>query len=126
MLFLKVKYDDGLVKRHKFYQRKQIKIGRWSNNHIVLDDKTVSGHHARIDMVKEGRFMITDLGSSNGIFVNGKKVEKHVLKNDDVIVIGKCTIYYTFENVEKELDLFESKSNPKTVIIDPDDTGQPG
>ncbi len=118
MLFLKVKHNDGFVKRHKFYQRKQIKIGRWRNNHIVLEDPTVSGHHARIDMVDKGIVTLNDLDSSNGIFVNGKKVTSHALKNEDVIVIGKCTITYNYDDVEKKLDAFEAKSHSKTVVID--------
>ncbi len=124
MLFLKVKYTDGLVKRHKFYQRKHIKIGRWRNNHIILDDPTVSGHHARIDTVDNGLVVLNDLDSSNGTYVNGDKVTSHALKNDDVIVIGKCTIMYNYDDVDQKLDDFEAQSQPKTVVIDRDSHGQ--
>lgn len=111
MLLLKVKYEDGFVKRHKFYQERQITIGRLKNNHIVIDDPTVSGTHARIDMVRDGQFIVRDLESSNGIFINGKKKGTHKLKDQDVIGIGKCKISYIYEdNVDQELSLFKAES----------------
>lgn len=116
MLLLKVKYEDGFVKRHKFYQEKQVTIGRLKTNNIVIDDPTVSGTHARIDMVRAGQFIIRDLESSNGIYINGKKKGTHKLKNHDVIVIGKCSISYSYEDdVDQELSLFKTKSKDKTV-----------
>jgi pSer/pThr/pTyr-binding forkhead associated (FHA) protein len=68
-------------------------IGRRPDNDIVLDSELVSRHHAAL--VREGRVVtLTDLASRNGTFVNGRKVEKHVLANRDVIEIGDCVLRF--------------------------------
>jgi hypothetical protein len=62
-------------------------IGRDPANTIVLDDPTVSRRHARVELTDEG-IVLTDLGSSNGTFVNGARIERAVLKPGDEIVLG--------------------------------------
>ena len=68
-----------------------IKIGRSNENDIVLEnDSKVSRFHAELFHDNDGKTFITDLSSANGTFVNGKKIKgTHLLKNLDVIVIGK-------------------------------------
>lgn len=53
---------------------KELTIGKLPDNHIVIDNKMVSRHHAKIVMDRGGRFEIVDLGSKNGTYVNGRKV----------------------------------------------------
>ncbi|MFN4279801.1 FHA domain-containing protein [Thermosynechococcus sp.] len=53
-------------------------IGRDPNNDLVIEHPTVSRHHARIER-RNGDFLLTDLGSSNGTFVNGREVEEPTL-----------------------------------------------
>ena len=62
-------------------------IGREPTNAIVLKDNSVSRMHARIDLA-EGKVVIADLGSSNGIFVNGAKVTTFDLTDGDALEIG--------------------------------------
>ena len=63
-------------------------IGRSPDCHIFLDDVTVSRRHA--ELVRAGdRFLIRDLGSLNGTFVNRHRIEETVLENDDEVQIGK-------------------------------------
>lgn len=67
--------------------KSEIKIGRHSDNDIVIDNIRVSRHHARI--IKEGEdWFIEDLGSSNGTFVNGKKIKKALVSDKDSVLIG--------------------------------------
>lgn len=70
-----------------------VRIGRRPDNDIVMKNDTVSGHHAEI--LKRGdEFTITDLGSSNQVFVGGKPVEKSSLKNGDLIELGEVRLRF--------------------------------
>ncbi len=61
---------------------------------LILKDPAVSRHHAEI-VKQEGKCLIRDLGSTNGSFVNGERVEEKVLSHMDEIWIGKCRLLYT-------------------------------
>jgi pSer/pThr/pTyr-binding forkhead associated (FHA) protein len=59
--------------------------------YILVDDEKVSGIHARIQ-VKEERFVVVDLGSANGTWVNDQEVTgPTVLKQDDTVRVGGTT-----------------------------------
>jgi hypothetical protein len=66
-------------------------IGRDSSCNICLPDETVSKRHAEIE-IKKGRFIISDEGSTNGIYVNGKKTVKTQLRKNDIIQVGKTRL----------------------------------
>ncbi len=64
-------------------------IGREpEHNDIVIDDRTISRQHARIRYEK-GAFVIYDLASANGVFVNGERVQRRVLMHGDRIKLGQ-------------------------------------
>jgi pSer/pThr/pTyr-binding forkhead associated (FHA) protein len=68
-----------------------VRIGRATDNDIVVDDPRVSGHHARLIMVGGGRTMIEDLGSSNGTFLNSvdrKVTGPTLLAETDTLYFG--------------------------------------
>lgn len=70
-----------------------VSIGRKPDNDIVIDMPVVSGSHARL--LHEGdRIVLEDLNSTNGTFVNKKKVSKVALNHKDIIYIGKSQIMY--------------------------------
>lgn len=75
-----------------------LSIGRHDDNDLHIDDLTVSGHHAQIVTVF-GSTYVEDLGSTNGIFVNGKKVKTHTLHNGDVLTIGHYQLLFQGESV---------------------------
>jgi pSer/pThr/pTyr-binding forkhead associated (FHA) protein len=62
-------------------------------NDITVDDETASGSHLRIRH-EEGQFVLYDLGSRNGTRVNGQRVERQVLMDEDVIVIGETPFIF--------------------------------
>ena len=65
----------------------QTALGRAIGNHVVLDDSRVSRFHAVID-AEANLFIIRDLFSSNGIYVNGRKVHARALRSGDTVAIG--------------------------------------
>ncbi len=68
-------------------RKKVINIGRDSDNDIVLDDPKVSRQHAKMKLEGDS-FVIYDLASSNGTFVNGQKIMNETLQDGDEIKIG--------------------------------------
>jgi len=75
-------------------------IGRAKDNDIQLNDATVSSHHAKIVTVMSTSY-IQDLGSTNGIFVNGDPVVVQALHADDVISIGNHEILFQQSNANQ-------------------------
>jgi hypothetical protein len=71
-------------------------VGRHRNNDIVVSDPKVSSFHARFDRTLEG-FVLVDLRSRNGSFVNGKRVEAVVLQNGDEVKLGTAKLRYKMD-----------------------------
>lgn len=69
----------------------RITIGRAPDNQIVLPDPIVSGHHAVITNTTNG-LLIEDLGSLNGVFVNGTRVQNATVKPGDIVLLGKIAL----------------------------------
>jgi pSer/pThr/pTyr-binding forkhead associated (FHA) protein len=68
-------------------------IGRKPDNDLPIDDPAVSGHHARITKIHAVHF-IEDLKSTNGTFVNDKRIDRHQLRDTDVVTIGRHRIIF--------------------------------
>lgn len=68
-------------------------IGRHPNNAIFLDDVTVSRKHAEF-VRHRGDFVVRDLGSMNGTYVNGERVDSAPLKNGDEIQVGAFKLLF--------------------------------
>ena len=70
-----------------------VTIGRLADNTIVIDNSAVSSHHVRV--VREGpQFVVEDLQSTNGTFVNGEKITKRGLRHGDTILVGKHKLFF--------------------------------
>lgn len=76
----------------------QISIGRDSTNDIAVNDAEVSRRHARLTF-QGGKYVLDDLGSTNGTFVNGQRLTgPRVLKSGEVVSLGE-QIVFVFESV---------------------------
>jgi len=73
-------------------------VGRHRNNDIVISDPKVSSFHARLDRSPEG-FVVVDLKSRNGSFINGRRVEAGPLKNGDELRMGPARLVYRVDEV---------------------------
>ncbi|MER5867929.1 FHA domain-containing protein [Kitasatospora sp. NPDC002040] len=66
-----------------------IRIGRALDNDVVLADLQVSRHHAELRQLPDGRWEIVDLGSHNGIFLNGQPVQRALVGEQDRLAVGR-------------------------------------
>jgi len=107
MTILTLLFNEKKLRDYELANGRQLTIGRSPDNDIVIDNPAVSGHHARVESVVSS-FVLRDLGSTNGIFVNKQRVESHVLHHDDVVMIGKHKLIF---NV---LDSLEPSENGET------------
>jgi pSer/pThr/pTyr-binding forkhead associated (FHA) protein len=73
------------------FEGRPLTIGRASDNGLVLRDGRASRHHARID-VRRGSLVLTDLGSTNGSWVNDRRVESIALGEGDQVRVGLTTL----------------------------------
>jgi type II secretory pathway predicted ATPase ExeA len=78
----------------------RIIIGRTVDNDLQVDSRFVSRHHCQIITGTEGS-VIEDLNSTNGIFVQGRRVRRYNLNDGDVVVIGKHEIMYVDERLAR-------------------------
>jgi pSer/pThr/pTyr-binding forkhead associated (FHA) protein len=92
----------------------ETEIGKAPHNRIVLSDPTVSGTHA-IVLARDGGYNIVDLGSSNGTFVNGRKLgnESHVLQHGDKIQLGQALL--TFRNPAETAENKTARLTPEAL-----------
>ena len=88
-------YGDHLGKQYHLGPKK-ILIGRMGRSDISIDDSSVSREHAFIER-KDGRFILEDLKSTNGTFINGEFVDVRVLNHGDKIRIGNTALQFIVE-----------------------------
>ena len=69
-------------------------IGRESKNDIVIPDINVSRVHAEIRQDESGAWILTDLGSTNGTFVNGRQIKSTALHDADRIIVGTTNLEF--------------------------------
>ncbi len=72
---------------------RRIRIGRQSDNDLVVVDPGVSRHHAEV-INSSGTCSLRDLGSTNGTYVNGSVVHEHVLRDGDQISLGSTVVEF--------------------------------
>jgi hypothetical protein len=89
-------------------------IGRWDDNDVTIPDRWVSRHHAEIHR-QGARYLLYDLGSKNGLFLNGKRVgEPIALEDGDQIQIApRCLL--TFVDSEATAPVLQGQ---RGVVID--------
>ena len=80
--------EKGGTPRSEEFEANELTIGRVNGNHIVLPKGNISKKHSRI-VKKDGKFIIVDLKSTNGTYVNGNRIATPVvLKDTDKVYIG--------------------------------------
>lgn len=88
LILLKGEVVDELV-----LDKGKLVLGRESSCDLQLDDSSVSRRHVKLTRIMSG-YLLEDLGSTNGTSVNGKPVRKQMLKQGDILKIGKFRLPY--------------------------------
>src|SRR5580704_1976696 len=80
--------EKGGAERREAFDKNEINVGRVQGNDLMLPKGNVSKHHARL-LFRDGRFIVTDLKSTNGTYVNGRKISQAtIVREGDKIYIG--------------------------------------
>ena len=83
-------------------------IGRVDGNDMIMPDYAISKQHA-ILQIKRGNYIITDCGSTNGTFVNGKRLDKKPVNLRDGDVVGFARYEFTFLSAEALYDMLQGE-----------------
>ncbi|MDR2837468.1 MAG: FHA domain-containing protein [Azonexus sp.] len=94
---------DGLVLKEIVLNKERLTIGRKPQNEIQIDNMAISGEHAVIVTIRGDSFL-EDLDSTNGTLVNGQPVKKHILRNNDIVELGKYRLKFLTSGSEVEGD----------------------
>ncbi len=79
-------------------ERAVVNIGRRGDNHVVINDSRVSRSHAQIRL-RFGRYVLYDLGSTGGTYVNNHRITEVILRPGDVISLAGVTLVYVEDDV---------------------------
>lgn len=106
-----------------------LRIGRDALCDIHFDDTETSRHHAEIQC-DQGQSTLRDVGSSNGTFVNGQRIQTHLLKAGDCIQIGKRLMVYRPSaagrlNQDSDVDILPANDDDASQIVGRADLDEP-
>ena len=98
---------DGVIVNRFDIGKAGLSFGRADSNQVQIDDSAVSTNHAEIviEEYDDGRqvYIIRDVGSTNGTFLNEQKVERKPLRHKDIIRVGWNNFVFIDEN-ERDFD----------------------
>jgi pSer/pThr/pTyr-binding forkhead associated (FHA) protein len=86
-----LRFEGAVIK--EITAEDQITVGRKTDNQVVIDSPAVSGHHCKIIRIGETYF-VEDRYSTNGVFLNSKKIVKSELQNNDLIGIANYVLEF--------------------------------
>ena len=107
-------FNKQVIKDYPF-TKENMTIGRAEENDVIIDNLAVSGYHARIDRAGD-TYILTDLQSTNGTFVNDKKVVSHKLRHKDKIIIGKHLLFFALSKSEQAKA--KEGEHDETMVLD--------
>lgn len=84
-----------------------VNIGRRMDNQLVIDDPRISRNHAQLRAIK-GRYVIFDLNSTGGTYINGQKINQSVLYPGDVISLAGVALVFGQDNPPSRVDLADT------------------
>jgi len=97
-----------------------VNIGRHSNNDLVIEDTRVSRSHAQL-RADHGRYVLFDLGSKGGTFVNGKRVVRMQINPKDVISLAGLPLVYGQDVLNSDSLEQTQQMNPSSLVSSVDE-----
>ncbi|MGI8907655.1 MAG: FHA domain-containing protein [Candidatus Sumerlaeaceae bacterium] len=113
---LVLKLGDNVLQTYVF-DKDVMSIGRSRDNDVVVENLSVSRNHARVRR-QNGKYILTDLNSANGTYVNGVRVSKTEIVNDDVISIGKHKLHFADQVVDEDKMIADAFGADRTVVVE--------
>ena len=99
-MFAIVITEKGGGERRELFERSEVNVGRVHGNELLLPKGNVSKRHARL-LHRDGRFIVTDLKSTNGTYVNGRKIaQATIVREGDKIFVGDYVLRVEFATEE--------------------------
>jgi hypothetical protein len=116
---LQLKFNAAVIKEIPF-DKDSLAVGRKPDNDIVIDNPAISGHHCRISK-QGGTYFVEDLESTNGTFVNEKRIKKSGLHHNDVVVLAKHALVFLEDAPPPEAPVTApAPSADATMMISPE------
>lgn len=104
MIFSVIISEKGGAERRESFERTEVNVGRVQGNDLMLPKGNVSKRHARL-LYRDGRFIVTDLKSTNGTYVNGRKItQATIVREGDKIYVGDFVL---------RIEASTNKTNPE-------------
>ncbi|MGW2378022.1 MULTISPECIES: FHA domain-containing protein [Kitasatospora] len=100
-----------------------VRIGRALDNDIVVSDLQVSRHHAELRQLPDGRYEIVDLGSHNGIFLNGQPVQRQLMGPQDRLTVGHSSFVLVGDQLQEFVDTGEVSFSARHLTVEVEHKG---
>src|SRR6187431_2308146 len=91
-MFAIIVHEKGGAERREVFDSAELSVGRVQGNDLMLPKGNVSKRHARV-LHREGRFIVTDLNSTNGTYVNRRRItQATIIRDGDKVYVGDFVI----------------------------------
>jgi pSer/pThr/pTyr-binding forkhead associated (FHA) protein len=101
-----------------------VTVGRTPEADIFLDNPGISREHLKLEMTSRGFYAAEDLGSANGTFLNDQRITREYLMNNDVLRIGKFSLWVSYEEDRRnmsESDQMKMGAPQGTMVLSSDE-----
>ena len=113
-MFVIIVHEKGGAERREVFDTAELSVGRVQGNELMLPKGNVSKRHARL-LYRDGRFIVTDLNSTNGTYVNRRKItQATIVREGDRIYIGDFVLRIEANNGEAS-SADEFRTGPSAV-----------
>jgi hypothetical protein len=108
-------YQGGKLTREVSFDRAIINLGKLSTSNLRLNDVNSSRKHAVVERLENGSWRATDLGSTNGTSLNGKRMTQEVLRDGDRLLIGNTTLVVRLQGDEVGAQAGAPRHRPEEI-----------
>jgi pilus assembly protein CpaF len=124
-VFAVVIHEKGGAERRETFETAELTVGRVQGNELMLPKGNVSKRHARL-LYRDGRFIVTDLNSTNGTYVNRRRItQATIVREGDRIYVGDFVLRIELPGSEDEQASAEGDSRPE-LLSSPDEVSTTG